>query len=206
MKKFSGLVLAMLMALGISSVASAATILEFNIDFDQDGTFDTGTRIDLWPGDTITSDIYVSVLEDTGGDAADGLFGWGLVIEYDYLTVTNAIPNYALWPVSINPSILLPNSVTVEQSTPFESSRTGNDLLLFSLTFECVGVGEDVLFIWDKSPDTGDVITLGGVLLDEQFPFELATVNNVPIPGAVWLLGSGLLGLIGTGLRRKIKS
>ena len=205
MKKFYGLVFAMLMALGISSVASAATVLDFNIDFNQDGAFDTGTTIDLSPGDIITSDIYVSVLEDTGVDAVDGLFGWSLVINYDHLAVTNVTPNYALWPVGFPPTIL-PGSVTVEQSAPFGSSNTGNDLLLFSLTFECIGPGEDVLSIWDKSLVTTDVITARGVSLDGQFPFELATVNcnAVPIPGAVWLLGSGLLGLV--GLRRKTKS
>ncbi len=39
-----------------------------------------------------------------------------------------------------------------------------------------------------------DTITLGGEIRGQ--------VNVVPIPGAVWLLGSGLLGLIGVSRRK----
>ena len=44
-----------------------------------------------------------------------------------------------------------------------------------------------------------------GKIIDDINFGSLTTVTT-PIPGAVWLLGSGLLGLVGSGLRRKIKS
>lgn len=52
-----------------------------------------------------------------------------------------------------------------------------------------------------KVPDfSGDWIPYGG----STYAFELYNGNPVPLPGAVWLLGSGLLGLI--GLRKKLRS
>jgi len=39
---------------------------------------------------------------------------------------------------------------------------------------------------------------------DEKWTFNLTTTPAVPIPAAVWLFGSGLLGLIGIA-RRKVK-
>lgn len=53
---------------------------------------------------------------------------------------------------------------------------------------------------------TTDMFASGGVGLYDRFPlmsFDNFMVSNVPIPGAVWLFGAGLIGLI--GVRRKMK-
>ena len=53
---------------------------------------------------------------------------------------------------------------------------------------------------------TGTVTNLGWIIQnveDEKDVYHM-TVNPVPIPAAVWLLGSGLIGLV--GLRRKLPS
>jgi hypothetical protein len=41
--------------------------------------------------------------------------------------------------------------------------------------------------------------------IDERIKFDIKTleVTAVPIPGAAWLLGSGLIGLIGIARKRK---
>jgi hypothetical protein len=55
------------------------------------------------------------------------------------------------------------------------------------------------LAVFDVPPFSGSWSSVGGY----SFAFELYG-NPVPLPGAVWLLGSGLLGLI--GLRKKLRS
>ena len=194
---------ALLITAGLTKSATANTVLDFNIDFGQDYAFDTGTETILNFGDELAADIYVSVLEDTGGNAVSGLWGWSLKIEFNHLEVIDVVVNGNLWPNIIVPPTVEPNSVLVESASESFDGQTGEDLLLFSLTFECIGIGRDVLSISDKGPLTNDVITADLNVLDGQFPFELATVNNVPVPGAVWLLGSGLLGLVGIRCRKK---
>ncbi len=68
--------------------------------------------------------------------------------------------------------------------------------------------GLDELRLFDFSLGLADWVTSpSGEVLDGQIPeggISLASINNVPIPGALWLLGSGLIGLL--GLRRKLRS
>ena len=49
-------------------------------------------------------------------------------------------------------------------------------------------------------PDSGIVFGTGGT---DYAPYLSVTVSSIPIPGAVWLLGSGLIGIV--GIRRKYK-
>ena len=43
-----------------------------------------------------------------------------------------------------------------------------------------------------------------GVTLDSDSTVPLDWVTNVPVPGAVWIFGSGLIGLIGLARRKKV--
>lgn len=50
-------------------------------------------------------------------------------------------------------------------------------------------------------------ITSGGLIENVQSTFVIGNaVSAVPLPGAVWLFGSGLLGLIGAARRKPLKS
>ena len=69
-----------------------------------------------------------------------------------------------------------------------------------------------LVFVGNELVLTGQTGTLSGKLSDgNEFsaiingfgPAELTVVNAVPLPAAVWLFGSGLLGLIGMARRKK---
>jgi len=71
--------------------------------------------------------------------------------------------------------------------------------------------GIDVVMVWDVVGNTytstdwdGDGI-LGAGMIDGPFPGFSANFNmtTVPVPAAVWLFGSGLMGLVGVARRKK---
>ena len=57
---------------------------------------------------------------------------------------------------------------------------------------------------WSAGYDTtSDTFGIWGGAPSWDFLFE-TTVNPVPVPGAVWLFGSGLIGLVGIARRKKV--
>jgi len=69
--------------------------------------------------------------------------------------------------------------------------------------------GDSVLaFTFDFTADAGASLLVSGTYTDGNFldtpvsPAELATVSAVPVPAAVWLFASGLIGLAGVAKRK----
>ncbi len=83
-----------------------------------------------------------------------------------------------------------------ENGTPILSFTTATTNVGYSFNLsESVSLGNTIDFVVGQG--AGGAFYYGSTPLD-------ATITTVPIPGAIWLLGSGLLGL--SGLRRKFKS
>jgi hypothetical protein len=68
---------------------------------------------------------------------------------------------------------------------------------LFTLTFMTLGTGTSPIGIsvFDLGDSIGDPLAVGAI--------NTGSVTVVPVPAAVWLFASGLLGLIGIAKRKK---
>jgi hypothetical protein len=217
MKKGSIAMLAATMVFGFSPAAGAATVLSFDIDFYggdtslAQGVLDTGATIDLAVGDTVKVDLLYNITEV-------GLWkaGWDVRFHADNLTAANLVlPAIGAWtPYEDDPQgIISPGHVKFRGQTMNEWAFTGlgpgTNLVLG--TFELTGAKRSLMneiWLYDYNPDGPDWmegIIYGDDILDHLVvPTHLASVNVVPVPGAVWLLGSGLAGLV--ALRRRMKN
>ena len=75
----------------------------------------------------------------------------------------------------------------------------GSRMLDLCVLVNCVGAGWDSLLGAEAISDNGH-ITGRGVINGETHAF---LASPVPLPPAVWLFGSGLLGLVGIARRKK---
>jgi hypothetical protein len=91
----------------------------------------------------------------------------------------------------------------------------------FLIDWGSVGINMDSVNVWDVSTDLSGTIHLAstdpdgdgilgtamvdGALIGYSWSFDLTLAPQaVPVPPAVWLFGSGLLGLTGIARRKKI--
>ncbi|PXF54707.1 MAG: hypothetical protein C4B58_15720 [Deltaproteobacteria bacterium] len=180
---------------------------KFYIDFYD---YDTGyiknvydTNIKLNPGNWVYADIYVSGLPPEG----EGTVSMGFDLTFDASSLEAAglvLPSYLM---DTGRSEIIPGHVRAEAwVVPPGSDVGGDDILLATFALHCTAISVDELWLNDFDETVQWVLKDGSVLDGELFPTHIATVDNVPIPGAIWLLGSGLLGLVGTGFRRKKRS
>ena len=90
----------------------------------------------------------------------------------------------------------------------FGTPPQGDEILLVTLTLECLGAGDVDFELLDHFPTgAGSAFVLAdNSSLDADMTFQGLTVNQVPIPGAIWLLGSALVGLVGIRSRRMRRS
>ncbi len=73
------------------------------------------------------------------------------------------------------------------------------DFNVASVTFQAVGTGTTGLLL---SESFFNPWAVGGSLINPGYIDASVTVSAVPVPAAVWLFGSGLIGLIGLAKRK----
>jgi hypothetical protein len=132
-----------------------------------------------------------------------GTWGQGFNGDLTYLTqvvaggYTAGGTTYALAPASASPNVWGAGPGNVGGSTNLYGqgpSQAGTS----------IGAAESLYLLTGSNSLTNAVesYTLGASDLTLSANGTLATASPVPIPAAVWLFGSGLLGLIGVGRRR----
>jgi hypothetical protein len=203
MKKAGVIILAILMTMGLGTAANAA--LTFDVDFWVEsnpvnnyvqggpGSGDLGGIFDLIPGEQINVDIYFSTDQSYTAGSWDLQYSPAALASVLGTTAAGspwALPDFALTPGSVKyQDLVFPPGATI----------TGEDNFFGSVLFECTGLGDVDLVL---SNYLGFINATGAI--DNFDDVNLGTLNQVPIPGAVWLLGSALVGLI--GLRRRNRS
>lgn len=168
-----------MMAMMILLGASNALAWMFEID---PGSAATSHNINfVADGDTVTLDGYTLVFDYTGANLTSG-------------TETPPSPLSAL----LGPYNDTGGTVNFTATTLGAGATLSTDQTLATFTFD-----GDATLTWNIA-NAGFLVTINGGTELSGANFQLTSANTispVPLPGAVWLLGSGLVGLF--GLRRR---
>jgi hypothetical protein len=132
--------------------------------------------------------------------------GFVLDIAWDPLVAFEGFNNNLEWWTTIDVSPtpdqgLIPPKV--ELNGYAAAVAPSEDHVIGTFVLHCMGPGETALAVEPRFEFPFNLSLADGSFIDDSVSFESVVINQVPIPGALLLLGSGLLGLI--GLRKKIK-
>lgn len=153
-------------------------------------TFDLSSLGTVAAGESVivTEDSASTFSSDWGLDASVKVLG-GLGDAYGYnIGGSDTINIY-------DASDSLVDSLTYEKDTIATNGASGNPIDLAAL-----GADDDSLWVLSAVGD--EYGSWASVLGDVGNP-GVFTLSSVPVPGAVWLLGSGLLGIVGVRHRKK---
>ncbi|MEN8762128.1 MAG: VPLPA-CTERM sorting domain-containing protein [Thiogranum sp.] len=158
--------------------------------------------VSLIPGSTLTSVGATVTLSIEGSGFTDNTDGGTFTTTWDPAILQLASFTIANppWDVSFvtdsDPNDGLLDSVFLATSP---IGGAGPDFLIGTLTFDVVGDGSTLVSMTDD-PLFGGWVAPGAVPI--AVTYQGATVSTVPVPAAVWLFGSGLLGLVGIARRK----
>ena len=211
LKKSLVLILTMFMVVGFSSLAAASPMvfLELVGDTPDPGAFYTEVNI----GDTFDVQVYININADDYLPA----YLQGVMVGInetttllDFTSLTDAkFPINGGWTVSncaLNDTDGNDASFSNEM---YSLGRPNGNLLLGTIHLTALsnaGLADLVTGLKFYLPCVNNINLDTGDSLDSEFEFFGGQVNVVPIPGALVLLGSGLIGLIGLGRRRMKRS
>ncbi len=125
------------------------------------------------------------------------------------LTAVNAISIWAAVPIPDPVSDVGLYTIPLCTAPDGALSVTQFDLLtaLSSSEFDALFMGQTTLYLVANlnTPSVSSILQTGSEPTTPDYYFKQATLTleTVPIPGAVWLLASGLIGLV--GIRRRTK-
>lgn len=194
-KLFSRLTLISLALLGLSlSSASAATL-----NIDGGGNLLGASGVDV--GGTIYD------VEFLDGSCVDNFNGCDAVSDFDFTTEADALLASAALMV-----IILDTVDGDFDSVPTLTNGCSFDSWCYIVTpYELVGVNMEGAFFLNFSSANGGTDESGSPLRVEisngnssNVVYADWSVSQVPVPAALWLFGTALIGLVGFGKRRKV--
>ena len=161
----------------------------------------------LKPSEVVWVELYVDIDES-------GLFGQqtSIYFDSDQLEVTpGTIVDSSVW--GFMPWTKLPGDVGVLPNGQVGMGGGDNSegmeagtIHLGTLELHCIIPGVSTLRADVYDSTMVNWVLSDGTILDDAILWPTAKISNAPIPGAVFLLGSGLLGLMGIGRKRMRKS
>lgn len=170
----------------------------------------TITLVPLNSAVTSPATFDISVVGQDFTDGVVGTLGGGFIVDWDPAILTldsydltfAGDQSFAQVPVLDNAAGFLNADVS-----SFLTGVATKDFEIAVLTFSTVGLGTSPLDLSVGTYPLGDPIVWadGGGFEPPSQPTYVdgsVTVSAVPVPAAVWLFGSGLLGLIGVARRR----
>jgi hypothetical protein len=170
-------------------------------------------QIPIASGNIYTFQCYIDV---TPTEAGPGLYGAGIDVNYNpaYFSLSGT-PFYTAsnWSAGdskiIDPSASLTDYVTGNDFAFYVVDNTGKGLSgkISVGTFSLLATANAPNLAWlittGEYSSSDDFLNYNGVVLDSNINFYGANASAVPIPAAVWLLGSGVVGLVALKRRKK---
>ncbi|VAW52128.1 hypothetical protein MNBD_GAMMA06-2234 [hydrothermal vent metagenome] len=196
MKKF--LMIINLLLLTGTSVQAAPIVY---LDFDNDGLQDTTTSVST--GDSLTASLYITGIDNSFG----GLLSWGIQTQFDNTLLSAS--SYQIEPQWFLEGVNNKIDNTAGTVDILASAFTGftGTLKLADIIFDTSIDGLAFINLGNINPDLPNFVGFAGADghdYDGEITFVNATVDiaAVPVPGALFLFISGLVGLIGFKRRK----
>ena len=195
--KLKNIILASALSL-LTSISYAAPVLYF--DFNGDGLQDTSTSVAL--GDALNASLYVSI-SDADTSANGGLISWGTEIGFsNTLLSANSFSLASNWPLSGVNNGFDNATGTMDLLGSSFSAQTGT-VKLADFSFDTLAAGTATLTLNELFPDLATFTgfaSSNGYDYDADINYSLASANvnisAVPVPSALILFVSGLIGLL----------
>ncbi len=142
-------------------------------------------------------------LNVVGSGFTSNVDGGGLNFSFDssVLNVTSISIDESVWDLGagISTGAIDNTQGSVSGISVNAWSDVSGNFTIASITFQAVGNGSTALSLSDYLLNPW---ASGGGLINPDYAASSVTVSAVPVPAALWLFGSGLLGLAGVAKRK----
>ena len=147
-------------------------------------------------------EVYMSGLTGTDLGLAEGLVSYTMGIVWDPLVEVVSVSS-GDWEAVVPNETEMPDRFLLAGSLGAATEPISTDHVMATLTLHCLIEGVTELLPEGQFPGPFNFALDNAMALDDEMSFQGITIRQtvVPIPSAMLLLGSGLLGLV--GIRRK---